>query len=241
MSIESGGNMLEYLKERLEELKPFESIGVSIGGMVHDLNNSLTALIGNLSLARMVIDPFRADLLENITDAEKAAVQIRSIVQKMSAFSAPGRPSCENISVNEILREVVSSLNVPDSIEVNINSSQGKESVFADRRQISRVFEYVIQNALDAMPDGGKLDFEIKFSGEGEGRKYAAVTIKDSGEGIDGYIISRIFEPCFTTREGHSGSGLAAAKALVERNRGFINAESVDGDGTIITIQLPAA
>ncbi len=241
MSIESGGNTLEHLKERLEELKPFEPIGVSIGGMVHDLNNSLTALIGNLSLARMVIDPFRADLLENITDAEKAAVQIRSIVQKMSAFSAPGRPSSENLSLNEIVRDVLSSLNVPDSIDVNITSTEEKESVLADRRQISRAFEYIIQNALDAMPAGGKLEFEIKFSEEGEGKKYGAVKIKDSGEGIDGYIISRIFEPCFTTREGHSGSGLAAAKALVERNRGIINAEAVDGDGTIITIQLPAA
>jgi len=230
----------------MARVQKLESVGVLAGGIAHDFNNILTAVMNSLSLARLAVDK-REKLLERLDSTEKAVLRARELTGQLLTFAKGGAPLKKVISIADLLR---------DSAEFNLRGSNVAATfqiaehlwpVEVDSAQMHQVFDNLIINAAQAMPDGGTLvvgldNFEVA---EGEGGvvkpgSYVRTTITDTGVGIDAEHLPIIFDPYFSTKPTGSGLGLATVHSIVSRHGGFLLVDSRLGEGTVFTIYLPA-
>jgi signal transduction histidine kinase len=137
---------------------------------------------------------------------------------------------------------------VPENVEVDERLDEALPVILADPDQLAQVFGNLIRNAIQAMPEGGRLTVETSevsdsplLSGVGPGVWWMAVSITDTGVGIPQENLDKLFEPLFTTKAKGIGLGLAVTKTLVEGHGGSIEVESEVGKGTTFTVRLPIA
>jgi len=237
------------MEQELLMARKLEAIGILAGGIAHDYNNALTAIIGNLSLARMEIDQKNIELIDTINDAEKAALKVKELTHQLSTFSKGGKPVKKNTDLKLLISNICDPLLKRASSKCVLNISSDLWMVEVDEFQIGHVLEYIITNALEAMDYGGMLNIaamNIQVENEEmhngislqEG-KYVQIIIEDSGRGIDQDDISRIFDPYFTTKDMGSGMGLAISYAIVKRHKGYIDINSIKDKGTTVSLYLP--
>ncbi len=242
------------LTQQLQHAQKMEAVGRIAGGVAHDFNNLLCAMVGFCSLAKMKIadnDPAWAYLtkIEALTDRGA------SLTKNLLLFSRRQPPVVRPISVNQTLGTLSGFLHrvIGEDIRLEIHLADTDIAVSADAGQIEQVLMNLATNARDAMPGGGRLtisvspfhidhDF-IRAHGYGESGMYAALSVEDTGAGMDDKTREKIFEPFFTTKETGKGTGLgmAIAYGIVKQHRGFINVYSEVGKGTTFRILLPAA
>jgi two-component system NtrC family sensor kinase len=240
------------LEEQLRQAQKIEAIGQLAGGVAHDFNNILTAIIGFGSLAKMKTNP--ADptrpLIDNIlASADRAAHLTRSLL----AFSRKQILLPKPVDLNNIINSVVKLISrlIGEDIELSTRLAAKSLIVMADGGQIEQVLMNLATNARDAMPKGGPLtitteeralgeDF-ARAHGYGKPGKYAQMTVCDSGFGMDASTLSRIFEPFYTTKELGKGTGLGLSMVygIVKQHGGFINVYSEPEKGTTFRIYLP--
>lgn len=237
------------IEQELLMARKLEAIGILAGGIAHDYNNALTAIIGNLSLAKMDIKDDGGDLLETLVDAENAALRVKELTQQLSTFSKGGKPVKKLMSIKPVViraaeniledSEAVYSLDLPDDLwEVEV-----------DEFQFGHVLEYVIANAVESMPDGGLVEIKAKNINVSSKQShheislqpgnYVVIHVRDEGCGIDNESLVKIFDPYYSTKEMASGMGLAISYAIIKRHRGFIDVRSKPGNGTSFYIYLP--
>jgi PAS domain S-box-containing protein len=230
----------------MARIQKLESVGILAGGIAHDFNNILTAVMNNLSLARLAVDK-REKLLERLDSTEKAILRARELTGQLLTFAKGGAPLKKVTAIADLLR---------DSAEFNLRGSnvaatfQIEEHLWpveVDSAQMHQVFDNLIINAAQAMPDGGTLVVGLGNCevGEGEGGavkpgNYLRATITDTGVGIDEANLTIIFDPYFSTKPTGSGLGLATVHSIVSRHGGFLLVDSRLGEGTVFTIYLPA-
>jgi PAS domain S-box-containing protein len=238
------------IEQDLLRARKLEAIGILAGGIAHDYNNALTAIIGNISLAKMEVGNSNPDLIEILNDAETASLKAKDLTQRLSGFAKGGRPVKKNISLIPILKE--SAENVIYGYNGKYELKQGDDiwDVDADEIQIGQVFDHIIKNAREAMPDGGiifinienvlvdkeKSHHEISL----QPGKYVMVSVKDNGCGIESEDIYKIFDPYYTTKDMSSGMGLAISYAIIKRHRGYIDVRIIMGEGVEFLIYFPA-
>ena len=240
------------LEDHLCHAQKMEAMGTLTGGVAHDFNNILTAIIGYGSLVRIGMkedDPFRPYIKEILSAAEKAANLTRSLL----AFSRKQIINPKPVNLNEIIRGIEKLLLrvIGEDVELRIMLNGEDLTIMADPGQIEQVLMNLCTNSRDAMPDGGLLTIEteiitldseyIKTHGYGETGKYALVSVTDTGIGIDENTRERIFEPFFTTKELGKGTGLGLAMAygIIKQHNGYINVYSEPCKGTTFKIYLP--
>jgi len=233
-------------EEELLKTRKLESLGVLAGGIAHDFNNILTAILGNLSLARMYIDELSpAD--EVLAEAERASVRARDLTQQLLTFSRGGAPIKKTSSIAELLRDtsafVLRGSNISPEYRIGADLWAGR----FDPGQISQVVNNLLINAKQAMPRGGKVVISATNTRLPEVNPYGlragpcvAIAVQDFGVGIPAEHVDRIFDPYFTTKQSGSGLGLATAYSIVTKHEGFIGVESTPGDGALFTVVLPA-
>jgi PAS domain S-box-containing protein len=240
------------LKEQLWHSQKMEAIGQLAGGVAHDFNNILTAIIGFANLVEMRMDGHDPSMpyLEQILAAADRATHL---TQGLLAFSRTQVINTQPVDLNSIVTNVEKLLKrlISEEIELHISLAGQDLVVMADPGQIDQVLMNLATNARDAMPDGGTLIIEtgsfemggdyIKTHGFGGRGPYAMVVVRDSGTGMDEATRARIFEPFFTTKEVGKGTGLGLAivYGIVKQHNGFINAYSEPGMGTTFRIYLP--
>ena len=223
-----------------------ESIGILAGGIAHDFNNILTAIMGNISLARVYNDPDK--ISERLLELEKASMQAKELIQQLLTFSRGGIPVKEIVSLVEILKGTTAFALRGSNVKCGFLISGDLWPVEADPGQISQVISNLIINADQSMPDGGV----IKVRAENiaierdhglplENGKYVKISIEDRGAGIPKEHLHKIFDPYFTTKQKGSGLGLANSYSIIKRHDGHITAESQVGVGTTMHIYLPAS
>ncbi|MFP4657920.1 MAG: PAS domain S-box protein, partial [Desulfonatronovibrionaceae bacterium] len=233
-------------EERLKRQK-LESIGVLAGGLAHDFNNLLTGIVGNISLARKYAGSDEK-LTAPLKKAKNACYSAQGIAQQLLTFSKGGVPVKSTVSISRLLQEAVSFSLHGSNIDCEFHLPEDLWDVEADRTQLSQVTSNLVINAQEAMPEGGQIRIEAEntvldpSSGPllPPGR-YVHVKITDQGSGIQEEVLSRIFDPYFTTKEAGNGLGLAMVYSIVEKHGGNISVDSIPGAGSTFSIYLPAA
>jgi PAS domain S-box-containing protein len=235
------------IEEELHKAQKLESIGILAGGIAHDFNNILTAVLGNVSLAKTSINP-QDDAYRLLTEAEKATMRASDLTQQLLTFSKGGAPVIRTTSIAGLLKDSTSFALRGSKVRCEYSIPDNFWPVEIDEGQIGQVINNLIINADQAMPEGGtiKMDCEnIIIDSEdipplGEG-KYVKITIKDDGPGIPKDNLEKIFNPYFTTKLKGSGLGLASTYSIIRKHEGHISVESEIGVGTTFYIYLPAS
>ena len=231
-----------------------EALGRLAGGVAHDFNNILTAISGYAGVIAADLspdDPKQADVSEIRIATERAA----RLTQQLMAFGRREEQEPQLIDVNDVVSDVLPMLRqlIGRHIELITNTSSGLQPVYADDSQLEQVLVNLILNARDAMPSGGRLvvgtasvtldaSFVARHPGSRAG-PFVRLAVEDTGVGMDGEVLSHIFEPYFTTKELNRGTGLGLSTAygIVKQSDGYIWADSEPGKGSTLTVYLPAS
>ena len=236
----------KIMERELIKNEKLESVGILAGGIAHDFNNILTALLGNVTLARMyATNPPK--IIERLNEAEKAAMRARELTQRLLTFSKGGQPMKKITTLKNALSESVLLSLSGSKTRPELEIADELWNVDIDEGQITQVFNNLIINADQAMPKGGILkvkagnlivtDDKAMQLPAGD---YIRITFTDQGEGIPPENLVKIFDPYFTTKKGGSGLGLATAYSIIKNHNGKIEVESTPGAGSTFTIYLPA-
>lgn len=238
---------MEKAESELIHSQKMESLGLLAGGIAHEFNNILTAIVGNIILAKMYAKP-GLEVFDILVEAEKAAKRAEDITQQLLTFSKGGMLFRKVMSVREIIGEMLG--RGPDSSDIKYEFFLPDDlyAVDVDEGQIRQAVNNLVVNARQAMPRGGKVGISAEnvsvdlLSGlslrEGD---YVRISIEDEGPGVDDANIEKIFDPFFTTKDRSSGLGLTGSFSIVRNHGGCITVESRPGSGAIFHIYLPAA
>lgn len=226
-----------------------ESIGTLAGGIAHDFNNLLALMMGYAELAaeKLQRSPAAADLREIVSAGERAA----TLVDQLLAFSRRQMTQPEILNLNRIISERYELLrrSAGTHIQLDLSLDSDPQDVEVDAGQFERVLLNLVLNARDAMPEGGRVRISTRtVSGlnlgggpASSGKSCVALTVADTGCGMDAETRARAFEPFFTTKKFGSGLGLASVYGIVKQSGGEVRVESRLGSGTSVEIMLPRA
>jgi signal transduction histidine kinase len=156
------------------------------------------------------------------------------IITDLLGFSRVGKPAVSPTRIEKVIKDTLSYLTIPENVEVTKKLDTDLPEIEMDADQIRQVLVNIVMNAVQAMPDGGRLTIAT-----GQRDRLLEVEIADTGCGMPRETIGKIFDPLFTTRAKGIGLGLAVCQTIVERHEGHIEVESEEGKGTTLTIKLP--
>lgn len=234
------------IEQELLRSEKLESVGVLAGGIAHDFNNILTAIISSIALAKLKISA-ESDLHNILVDTEKAAFRAKHLTQQLLTFSKGGAPVTRSVSVSELVRDTADFALKGSGVKFIYSIPENIWDVEVDDAQISQVINNIVLNAKQAMPDGKRINIDlknIKISAASdtalEQGRYVRISIKDYGMGIPDKHLDRIFDPYFTTKQNGSGLGLSTCYSIITRHNGNISVHSSLGEGTVFDIYLPA-
>lgn len=235
-------------KQNLEREK-LESVGLLAGGIAHDFNNILTAILGNVSFARVNLDS-KSPIFEILGDAEKASLRAKGLASQLLTFAKGGQPIKRTASISDLLRDTVEFVLRGSNVRSRLDIPEDLWPVDIDNGQISQVVQNLVINARQAMHEGGVIDIhaknlivdldESKSLSIRQG-KHVKISIQDHGPGIPEENLSKIFVPYFTTKEKGTGLGLAISYSIIQKHEGNIMVDSELGKGTTFDIYLPAS
>jgi PAS domain S-box-containing protein len=239
------------LEAQLRQAQKMEAIGTLAGGVAHDFNNILMALMGYANLLEMRMDendPLKVYIDQILNCTAKAA----SLTQSLLAFGRKQVMELKPHNVDAIVNDVEKLLRrlLPEDIELTL-TLDADMTIMADMTQIDQVLMNLATNARDAMPKGGRLRIEtrgVEIDSEfmrvyryGKPGPYALISVSDTGTGMDATTQEKIFEPFFTTKEVGKGTGLGLSivYGIVKQHGGYITVYSESGLGTTFRIYLP--
>jgi len=237
-------------RESLEKAGKLDAIAALSGGIAHDYNNLLTAIIGNITLAQTHLNakdkPFR--LLGHALVASKTA---KNLTQKLITFSKGGSPHKEIAAVDRLVKSATDFTLSGSNIKCTYNFSPNIRLIDVDPSQIGQAIHNVVMNARESMQEGGlihvtasnfKLADQVATLVAGD---YVKISIADQGYGIPENEFDRIFEPYYSTKEmGNTrgtGLGLSICRSIIRKHGGDVTVESQIGVGTTMHLYLPAA
>lgn len=241
----------EQAEAALRKAQKMEALGVLAGGLAHDFNNILSAVIGFAELTRDHISE-KSSERRYVDRIVEAGIRGRDIVKQMLAFSRQAEEK-KPILLSTVVRESMKLLRaaIPSTIHMNMNVRSESGLVLGDQTQVEQVLMNLCTNAAHAMREkGGRIDIELSdFTispseadphGIGPGL-YMKMSVRDTGTGIPAEAIDKIFDPFFTTKKAGEGSGLGLAVVLdiVKQHRGHIIVESQPGKGSVFTVYFP--
>ncbi|MDA7936340.1 ATP-binding protein [bacterium] len=242
---------IEAMNAQLLQSQKMEAVGRLAGGMAHDFNNILTVVMGNEELLRDIVseDP---DAHEHVCAIGEACNRASALTSQLLAFSKDHVQPPISMDLSIVIRRLADMLQrlIDSSIRLQIVEKSNAVWIFANQTQIEQVLMNLCVNARDAMPDGGILTIELDIenigdtaverSAVGEG-SHAIVTVRDTGCGMSDEVQARIFEPFYSTKPRHLGTGLglSTAYAIVEKSNGQVTVKSAPGQGATFKITLP--
>jgi signal transduction histidine kinase len=243
------------LRLAMELAQRAKALGLLAGGIVHDLNNMLSIISGNIALLQTDGDvPESAQSrLQQMTAAVKKGA---ALAKRLTRYSRAKQSQNCSVQINDLVNVALELVRPLVKGRACVKTELGcVPAVEVDPSRIEQVLVNLILNALDAMPEGGKLTLRTAVverhalaeidSNESPGKRatsFVCVTVADNGIGISKKLQSKIFDPFFTTKPSAKGSGmgLASAQAIVHQHKGFIKVQSAPGAGAKFSIYLPA-
>ncbi len=232
-------NRLETQLRRADKLA---ALGTLAAGVAHEVKNPLHALSLNLHLLQETVrspQPSTAEVKEYFEILRSELQRMHHIVENFLRFAKPAIPEVKLLDLHALLERVLSLVAFEaagQGVTIETAFDPAVESIPGDDGQLSQVFLNLCINALQAMPGGGSLVVTTRAADSG-----MAITVRDTGDGIQREILRHVFDPYFTTRPRGVGLGLAIAHRIVEGHRGTIDVESEVGKGTTMIVRLPLA
>jgi signal transduction histidine kinase len=230
---------LRDAQEKLVRSERLAAIGQLAGGVGHELRNPLGAIKnaiyyvrGKVTKSELVNKDQRVMEFLDIIDDEISSSG--KIINDLLGFSRVGKPAVSPARIEKVIDDTLSYITIPQNIQLIKKLDTNLPEIKIDTDQVRQVLVNMILNAVQAMPDGGKLTISAR-----EKEKFLEVEVTDSGCGIPQEVTDKIFDPLFTTRAKGIGLGLAVCKAIIDRQQGDIEVESEIGKGTTFTVKLP--
>lgn len=242
VQLEEYANQMEDLAaQRAEQLKEQErmvAIGQTAGMVGHDLKNPLQAIIGELYFAKKDLSKLPSsetveEIKGSLNEINASVNYMNKIVVDLQDFARPLKPEFVETDLSDVVTSVFKTVSLPDNIELRV-SLNNVQRFRTDAAFIRRALTNLVNNGIQAMPDGGTLKIEGCKRGD-----RIFLTVSDTGMGIPEEIKARLFTPMVTTKAKGQGFGLAVVKRLVESLNGTVNFESQQGKGTNFKIELP--
>ncbi len=237
-------NLERLIEERTKQLKDVErlaAIGATAGMVGHDIRNPLQAIVSDLFIARqetkdMPDNEAKKIMVESIDEIEANIFYIEKIVGDLQDYARPLNPHAQESNMESIVKHAITNSHIPKNIKTDNKVATDAQKVMADPDFLKRVISNLTLNAVQAMPNGGKLTIRVKKDKEtGD----VTLSISDTGVGIPEAVKEKLFTPMFTTKSKGQGFGLAVVKRLTESLGGTISFKSQEGKGTTFTIRLP--
>jgi len=240
------------LEAQLQQAQKMEAVGTLAGGIAHDFNNVLQAISGYVQLLLMKKEKKDPDI-RYLNQIDRSAQRAAELTKQLLIFSKKIKSKLRPVDLNQEVIQVHGLLQriIPKMIAVELDLAEDIKIINADPMQLEQIMMNLGINAKDAMPDGGKLDFETKNIILDEGYckvhtgavpgEYVLLAISDTGHGMDKEIVEHIFEPFFTTKEIGKGTGLGLAMVygIVKSHNGYIVCYSEPDFGTVFKIYFP--
>ncbi|MBK5265666.1 MAG: response regulator, partial [Alphaproteobacteria bacterium] len=240
------------LKRQVAQATKMQAVGQLAGGVAHDFNNILTAIIGHCDLMMMRHTPGDSDY-DDIQQIKGNSNRAAALTRQLLAFSRQQTLRPQILQLPDIISEVSNLLKrlMGETVTLEVNHGRNLGAVRADPGQLEQVIVNLAVNARDAMPKGGRLFIQTYGVTAGQVREmrsdilpvgdYTALRVTDTGTGIPPDMLGKVFEPFFTTKEVGKGTGLGLSTVygIVKQSGGFIFAESEMGRGTSFIIYLP--
>jgi len=242
------------LEAGVQQAQKLESLGLLAGGVAHDFNNILTAVIGGTAIALEELgpaSPVRADLEQVVASAERAA----KLTRQMLAYAGRASFAIELFDLNDVIREMAEliAVSVPKQVRLQHELAADIPFVRADRTQISQIVLNLITNAAEATSRGGSV---VLYTGirqradvsladyrfvPSDAPAYVELVVEDDGAGMSAETLDKVFDPFFSTKGSGRGLGLAAVLGIVKQSGGTIRVASTPRVGTRFTVLFPAA
>jgi len=240
------------LKRQVAQATKMQAVGQLAGGVAHDFNNILTAIIGHCDLMLMRHTPGDSDY-DDIQQIKANSNRAASLTRQLLAFSRQQTLRPQILQLPDVISEVFNLLKrlLGETVVLAVKHGRDLGAVRADPGQLEQVIVNLAVNARDAMPDGGTLTLQTFAVPLAQVRKmnsdilplgdYTALRVSDTGVGIPQDVLGKIFEPFFTTKEVGKGTGLGLSTVygIIKQSGGFIFADSTVGQGTSFVIYLP--
>jgi two-component system cell cycle sensor histidine kinase/response regulator CckA len=242
----------DRLKRQIAQATKMQAVGQLAGGVAHDFNNILTAILGYCDLMLMRHTPGDSDY-DDIQQIRSNSNRAAGLTRQLLAFSRQQTLRPQVLQLPDVISEVSHLLKrlLGETVKLQVKHGRNLGAVRADPGQLEQVIVNLAVNGRDAMPEGGTLTVQTYSVTADEVRKmgsdilpisdYTALKVTDTGTGIPPAILGKIFEPFFTTKEVGKGTGLGLSTVygIVKQSGGFIFAESEERKGTSFTIYLP--
>ncbi len=231
--------LVSYQVEQLKNAERLSAIGQTAGMIGHDIKNPLQSLWNETYLTKKDIadlpeSEVKNSIKESISNMEKSMSYIDKIVSDLQDFAKTPKPTLEQVAVEKIIHEVISSMDIPETIQVSLLLEDGSLALKTDPTYMKRILTNLISNAIQAMANGGIVSVKVKRTID-----KALLTIEDTGQGIPFEVRDKIFMPLVTTKTKGQGFGLAIVKKLAEALNGNVTFESELGKGTRFNVELP--
>jgi len=245
--------LLSQMENAVYESRQSQALAALAGGLAHDFNNILTAIISQIDLA-LDGPETPASLRERLIYAQTSARRGAELVSRLQIFSHQGKPEFGPVNLAEVIDQTMFVLKRSLNPKINIACATAGQTPWlarADAHQITQALLNLAINARDAMPEGGQLIFELanhSFPATGtspprQPGDFVQVTVCDTGQGMPADVAARVFEPYFTTKDLSRGRGLGLTMtaAVVTQHGGWMEVQSQPGQGSSFSLFLPRA
>jgi len=246
---------LEEMERNFYQAQKMEAIGVLVGGIAHDFNNMLSGITGNLFLAKKKAS-LLPEVVQKLDNIDKLAFRAADMIAKLLTFSRKEVLQLKLVPLTSYVKELseLMRVGIPENIQFSQDICTDELQVKGDSAQLHQVLMNLINNARDALEgvDNPEIILRIEEVTLGQefidlrpyhitGKHFAHISISDNGCGIPKDHLVHLFEPFFTTKAQDKGTGLGLAMVYgaVKSHGGFIEAESVEGEGTTFHVYLP--
>jgi len=252
----SGGGVSVFLRDvtdrkRVEEERlttgKLESLGTLAGGIAHDLNNLLTIISGNIGLAQIEAPESPANLLSFLSRAGEAAQHAAQLSNQLLTFSKGGAPLKRVVSISDLVTQAAEFSLHGSNLRSDLDIQADLWRSAVDPAQIEQVINALVINAREAMPHGGivrvsarNLEIDANSGLPIRPGRYVKIQVADNGGGIEKKLVTKIFDPYFTTKSTGAGLGLSISYSVVKKHGGLLHLERTSADGSTFTFYLPA-
>ncbi len=234
---------IKEMERAFEESRKMAFIGEMAAILAHEIRNPLASISGSIQLLKksLALNSVDERLIQIMLRGKD---QLENFIKDFLVLARPTVGVSEEIDASAMLDEILESVKLGpswhDGIEMEADYPRGV-MVTANRTEIRQLLWNLVLNALQAMPDGGRVSISLGAVTGADNRRWLTIQVSDQGIGIEEQDLKKIFEPFFTTKEQGTGLGLAIVNRIVTVYGGILNVDSVPGQGTVFTVKIPAS